>query len=392
MTNKFRAEVNSAVEYLDDSTPLTTKSTWYRQSERSNLHYTRRCSKLNHNQHQLIEVDLTPQEASLKKTCFECVSLRKVLPDATRFAVLTISSINDQLLLIHKNIETNTMTSIGESLSIRDTINELIKSVSDSSIVSVARTKAERSVKDVSRRLSREATKLCVDAPSWAARALMRSQVSYNEKSIPGTSEADIVIFGPNMDKTDSRDDYILSRIYRRWNINRKKSKDAADAAALVLARDASLQTQEQLNFITVLPGTEVSFKEWIETVWRNKMHTVLTEQLLVAWEQNYQDLSARTRLRLVGIVNSSYRSHATRTIIEAYSGFSKNDTSLILVPEVVALFISAAEKKWYSDIVEIAPACQVNALETVAVLWEPGVENSAYFKLSAASVAAKHL
>lgn len=392
MTNKFRAEVTSAVAYLDDSTPLTTKTTWYRQSERSNLHYTRRCSKISRHAYELIEVELTPNEASLKKTCSECVSLRKVLPDASCFVILTISSINDQLLLIHKNIETKTMTSIGESLAMRDTINELIKSVSGSSVVSTARAKAEKSVRDVSRRLSREATNICVDAPSWAARALMRTQVSNDEKNIPGTSEADVTLFGPNMDKTNSRDDYILSRIYRRWNINRRKGKDAAEAAALVLARDASLQTQDQLNFPTVLPGTEVSFKEWVETVWRNKMHTVLTEQLFVTWEKNYQELSTKTRLRLVGIVNSTYRSHATRTIIEAYSGFSKNDTSLVLVPEIVAMFIAAVEKKWYSDIVEIAPACQVNALETVAVLWEPGVENSTYSKLSAASIAAKHL
>lgn len=392
MTNKFRAEVTSAVAYLDDSTPITTKTTWYRQSERSNLHYTRRCSKISRHAYELIEVELTPYEASLKKTCSECVSLRKVLTDASRFAILTISSINDQLLLIHKNIETKTMTSIGESLAMRDTINELIKSVAGPSVVSVARVKAEKSVKDISRQISKEATKLCVDAPSWSARALMRIQVSADEKNIPGTSEADIVLFGPNMDKTDSREDYILSRIYRRWNINRRKGKDAADVAALVLARDASLQSQEQLNFSIVLPGTEVSFKEWIETVWRSKLHTVLTENLYSAWEQNYQELSTKTRLRLVGIVNSTHRSPATRTIIEAYPSFLKNDTSLILVPEVVAMYIVAAEKKWYSDRVEIAPACPVNSLETVAVLWEPGVENSTYFKLSAASLAAKHL
>lgn len=390
MVNQFRIQVSTTLAYLDDPSDLYLEKTWYRIGTRGNLHIDANCYKLDRWNKK--SVSLTLVEASKKKTCSDC-SLRVMTNKTFNTVVKSVAALEDTLTNGFEYLKTGTMPGIGTAINHYDAYDSILAEISkdDAKLVSKAlqRLKLSRASFAV---LLQEATTAAVgDAPSWAASAIARKIVSDSETNIPDADACDIRLYGENTDSTKDNL-YMLPRLYLRWHHKRTQGLERATNAAIDLLKQASFKSIDQLEFVVNPPTGSMLLGAWAKEMWRTETQDRLLNRLIPAWEKRYTDLVAKTDTKLIGIGCDYLKSKAGRALVYTYPVRHHNGFVVALVPEVIAQYLLAAEKKWHSDVVEIADACAADALDAVATLWDPYSTQSTFQRLSVASAAADKL
>lgn len=391
--NQFRSQVSTILAYLDDPSDLHLEKTWYRLGTRGNLHIDANCHKLDRWNKK--SSSLTLAEASKKKTCPSCSP--RFLTNKT-FNTLTtvansVAALEDILTNGSKHLKTGTMLGIGTAIHCYDDYGSILADISkdDAKLVSKALRRLEL-VRASFTVLLQEATTAAVgDAPSWAAAAIARRIVSDLETNIPDADDGDIRLYGENTDETKDNL-YMLSRLYLRWHRKRTQGLEPATNAALDLLKQASFKSIAQLEFVVNPPKDSMLLGVWAKEVWQTETQNRLLNRLIPAWEKRYTALVAKTDTKLIGIGCEALRSKAGRALVHTYPVRRHNGFVVALVPEVIAQYLQVAEKKWYSDVVEITDACSTDVLDAVATLWEPYSPQSTFQRLSDAAIAADKL
>ena len=388
--NQFRVQVIDALAYLDDPSQLHQEVKWHRAGTRGTLHSNSNCHKLDRWNVQTISLSVA--QAAKKKTCSNCAS-RALSSNTFMVAVQSVATLAGILATGSAHLKTGTMSGIGEALSYYDDYRSTLSAISKDDAKSVA--KALRVLKSSSAAFAvslNEATNAAIgNAPAWAASAISRKMVSDSETNIPDVDECDIRLYGENTDSSKDNE-YMLSRIYLRWHRKRTQGREFATTAAMELLQQASFASVNQLNFAVNPPKESILLEKWAKEMWQTETQTRLLNRLIPAWDKRYMDLVAKTEIKLVGVGCESLRSKAGRALVHAYPVCHHNGFVLALVPEVIAQYILGAEKKWYSDVVEVVDACSADVLDTVATFWDPYNAQSTFQKLSDAAAAANRL
>lgn len=392
--NQFRVQVTNALEYLDDPSQFHQEITWYRLGTRGSLHSSSTCHKLD--RWNTTSVSFTVAQAAKKKTCSNCASraLSNLKPySAFNVAAQSAADLTGTLTTGFAYLKAGTMTGIGEALNCYDEYKSVLADVSNEDAKAISKTLQvlESSRASFVIALQEAANAAIGDAPAWAAAAIARKVVSDSETNIPDADDCDIHLYGENTDNTKDNS-YMLPRIYLRWHRKRIKGREQATKAAMDLLQQASFTSVGQMNFIVNPPKDSTLLEAWAKEAWQTETQTRLLNRLIPAWEKRYTDLVAETEIKLIGIGCEGIRSKAGRALIHTYPVRRHNGFVLALVPEVIARYLLGAEKKWHSDVVEIADACSADVLDAAATLWDPYNAQSTFQKLSAAAMAAERL
>lgn len=397
--NQFRVQVTNALTYLNDVSPLHQERVWYRRGSKGSLHSDARCHKLHSWSKE--SVSFTAAQAAKKKTCTSCTSrtassmLASSGADSTSLrAARSASAMADALTAGEKHLQVGTMSAVGEAMNCYDEYGSILGDMTkdDTKLVSKALKVLESAKVAFASEFQEASQRVTRNAAPWAASAIARKIVVASESNIPDADGSDIVLYGENTDP-DKDNIHMLSRIYLRWHRVRVESSIEAKTAALALLQQASFRSVEQLNFMVDPPAQPATLLlAWAKEAWQTETQTRLLERLIPAWEKRHTDLTSKTEIKLVGIGCESLRSKAGRVLTHAYPVCRRNGCILALVPEVIALYLLAAEQKWPSDKVEITEACSPEALEVVATLWDPYNAKATFQSLRDAALAADKL
>jgi len=387
MANRFREDVEAAMAHLDNHDELTKERTWYRNGPRGSLHSRQGCYKCETWGNTKITLNVVA--AAKKRCCVSCCDVDELITNAAARGYTKANSAARSLNLAEADLAKAGTDGIGVAISHIESAADVLAGLTESEKDLVTRSfeaTSER-LKVLRTQAIAAAGTLREGAITWAASALSRRVVLRDESNIPGIEPTDLLVFGPNRSKT-SQFEFLLGRIYLRWNRYRVEDKTKADQAALTLLEDAVMTDPKQLDFPVETPGGNVTLLAWSMTAWRNELQKRLTERLIPLWEMNYSHLAAQTSTKLIGIHGDISRDE-TRSLLAAHPGVTRGGTRLALVPEVVAAFIQANEKRWTTDTVEIVEGCEPDLLETVAALWDPLTRESEFKQLEAALHAA---
>jgi len=387
MANRFREDVEDALAHLDNHDELTKERTWYRNGPRGSLHSRQSCYKCETWSSEKLTLNIAA--ASKKRCCKSCCDVDEMLPNAAARGYAKASSAARSLYLAEADLAKAGTNDIGQAIGHIENAEHALAGLAESEMDSVTKSVAatRERLKVLRTQAITAAGTLREGVVTWAASALSRRVVLRDESNVPGIEPTDLLIFGPNRSKT-SQFEFLLGRIYLRWNRYRVEGKTKADEAALTLLEDAVMVDPKQLDFPVETPSENVTLLTWSMTAWRNELRKRLTERLIPLWEMNYSHLAAQTNTKLVGIHGDIARDE-TRSLLAAHPGVTRGKTLLTLVPEVVATFIQVTEKRWSSDTVEIVEGCDPELLETVAALWEPHTRDSEFKQLETALHAA---
>lgn len=387
MANRFREDVEDALAHLDNHDELTKERTWYRNGPRGSLHSRKSCYKCETWGSESLQLSVA--QAAKKRCCQSCCDVNELVPLVAARAYTKASSATKALAVVEIELAKSGTDDIGLALKHLETAERFLSELKEDEADHV--TKSVETAKERLKALRNQALgaagTLRDGAVAWAASALSRRPVLRGETNIPGIEPTDLLVFGPNR---SSRSDFefLLGRIYLRWNRYRGEGKAKADEAALGMLDEAVLTDPKQLDFPVEAPNGNVTLLTWSMTAWREEIQKRLTERLIPLWEMNYTHLEAQTGIKLVGIHGDVSRDES-RSLLAAHPGIRRNLTRLALVPEVVATYIQAIEKRWSSDIVEIADGCDPELLETVVALWDPTSRESEFKQLETALHAA---
>lgn len=387
MANRFREDVEAALRHLDNHDELTKERTWYRNGPRGSLHSRTSCYKCESWGSERVTHSVA--QAAKKRCCVSCCDVNEMLSQVAGRAYAKAQAITRSLEDAESELTKAGTDDIGLALSHVENTEahlSLLKEDEADHVTKSIETSRER-LKALRTQALAAAEALRAGAITWAATALSRRVVLRDETNVLGIEPTDLLIFGPNMSKNSSFD-HLLGRIYLRWNRYRGEGKMKADEVAIGMLEDAVLTDPKQLDFPVEAPSGNVTLLTWSKTMWQNELRKRLVERFIPLWEMNYTQLVAQTGIKLLGIHGDISRDE-TRSLLAAHPGVRRNLTRLALVPEVVATYIQATEKRWSSDIVEIVEGCDPDLLETVAALWDPTSRESEFKQLETALHAA---
>lgn len=387
MANQFREDVERALAHLDNHDELTKERTWYRNGPRGSLHSRQSCYKCTTWGSESLRLNAT--QAAKKRCCQSCCNVNGLISDAAARAYIKASEADKALAAAEAELAKAGTDEIGMALNHIELTERLLGTLveNEADFVTKSAEILQQRLKVLRAQARTAAETLRTGAITWAATALSRRVVLRDETRVPGIEPTDIVVFGPNKSKTSSFE-FLIGRIYLRWNRYRSEGKTKADESAIAMLNDAVLTDPKQLDFPVELPGENVRLLTWSQTAWREELHKRLTERFIPLWETNYTHLESQTDIKLIGIHGDISRDES-RSLLAAHPGVVRKLVRLALVPEVVATYIQATEKRWSSDIVEIVEGCDPDLLETVAALWDPQSRESEFSKLETALHAA---
>ena len=388
MANPFRKNVEDALMHLDNPDALRTPRKWYRNGPRGRLHSRRSCYKCESWTNQ--EVTLTAEEAAKKRTCANCCELDTVLTTEQTRAATNAAGMSKHLDASESELAKAGAGDVGSAISHLDHVDAVLSHIGESEADHIGKTivRIRERAKALRAQANVGAEGLRASAVEWTATALLRRSVLRDETAIPGVEGNDIVVFGANRSEKSSNFDFILGRIYLRWSRHRKEGQAVADTAATAMLDEAVLEKPQQLDFPVDASAGNVTLLEWSHEAWKKELRERLEGRLIPVWEKAYTQLVSRTALKLVGIHGEVNRDE-TRSLLAAFSAVQRGSVRLVLVPEVVAEYITASEKRWSSDIVEVTEGCEPDLLDTVAALWEPQAREGEFKSLENALRAA---
>jgi hypothetical protein len=387
MANRFREDVERALLHLDDHDELTKERTWYRNGPRGSLHSRQGCYKCATWGNESLR--LSAVQAAKKRCCQNCCEVYALISDTAARAYAKVSEAAKALNAAEAELAKAGTDDIGLAINHVDLTERLLGTLveNEADFVTKSAEVLQERLKALRAQARTAAETLRTGAVTWAATALSRRVVLRDETSVPGIEPTDIIVFGPNRSRTSSFE-FLIGRIYLRWNRYRSEDKTKADESAIAMLDDAVLTDPKQLDFPVEMPGENVTLLTWSQTAWRDELHKRLIERFIPVWEMNYTHLESQTGIKLIGIHGDISRDES-RSLLAAHPGVVRKLVRLALVPEVVATYIQATEKRWSSDIVEIVEGCDPDLLETVAALWDPQSRESEFNKLETALHAA---
>lgn len=381
MSSPFKHLVNVGVTGLDDPSPLQTPRQWFRNGERGNLHIDRHCYKLS--SWSSASVDLTHEQAAKKKVCANCTDERALphtleLPLKVLHNVGTIFASFDEKLTSAKFAQD--LGGLLEQLEqIRGEISRLDDDQRD--LVSGALAQLDVRLAQAAQATTALRDRLADGLVAWAASRLMLGD-GHELVKAPGVLPSDVTLFGIVHERYNVNEQ--LRNVYGSWVRARKRGREHADTGALDVAASLELTDIAQLDF-PVEHSSSSSLLTLAKERWRDETRRRLTQRLFPAWDEHWCAYVTRTEPRTVGLTSSPVQD-ATRGILESYPRHG----NIAVMPEVVALWVTRTETRYGNPVAVMAPGCDPELLQTVAVLWDHHNGSSPYHRLDDAITAAQ--
>jgi hypothetical protein len=376
--------VETAVAHLDDPSEFMELRTWYRNGSRGSLHSTRSCYK--HDSYRSDNtVELSTVDAVKKRTCGSCLDDLRFLNMNVDMLLKTLTSVDRELRAARESISGTRIRELGSTLThLKDAKANLARlSEEQTDLISRRLGELENEITEIQAQADRSVEDRRTGIVPWAASRLCMAQASetrYQGVEVPGASAEDIVVFGGTPDDEHNIEHQLL-RIYQRWCMRREKGEDAARERAIALLKECRLGSIAQLEFVSSKGAAEGSLLHVALEAWREDIRKRLTEKLLVKWEASYRAYATMTEPRTIGVSHDPPIREETAGIYAAYPHARVASGGMVaVVPEVVARWIHVHEVgRWNTSPTSISRACNIDALETVAALWDPHSRESEY-------------